>query len=153
MESLTTEKISTPQVKQFTIFLPNKLGAFAEIVKQLHECHIEVLGIDIQESADCAIVRIVVSDPEQAQEFFDLRNIPFTVSQVLVVELRNGAHDFPKLLSALFMAEVNTHGSYGLLSRPNGITAIALHVEDNECAAAVLTSHDMRVLSQGDISR
>jgi len=151
--TLTTEKISTPRVTQFSIFLPNKVGAFAEIVKRLHECHIEVLALDIQDSADCAIVRIVVSDPEQAQEFFDLRNIPFATSQILVVELRNGAHDLPKLLSALFMAEVNIHGCYGLLSRPNGITAIALHIEDNDCATAVLTSHDLRVLSQGDLSR
>ena len=112
-----------------------------------------MLALDVQDSAECAIVRIIVSDPEQAQEHFDLHNIPFSASNILVVELREGASELPKLLSALLMAEVNIHGSYGLLTRPRGNTALALHVEDNDCAIAVLTSHRFRVLSQMDISR
>jgi len=149
----TAEKTSGPRVKQFSIFLPNKVGALSEIVKLLHERNIDVLALDVQDSAECAIVRIIVSDPEQAQEHFDLHNIPFSASNILVVELREGASELPKLLSALLMAEVNIHGSYGLLTRPRGNTALALHVEDNDCAIAVLTSHRFRVLSQMDISR
>ena len=34
-----------------------------------------------------------------------------------------------------------------------GNTALALHVEDNECATAVLRSHGFRLLDQADISR
>ncbi len=155
MESATktTEKISGPRVKQFSIFLPNKVGILAEIVKLLKDRSIDVLALAIQDSADCAIVRIIVSDPEQAQELFELHDVPFSVSNVLVVELREGASELSKLLSALLMAEVNIHGSYGLLPRPRGNTAMALHVEDNDCAVAVLTSHSFRILSQLDISR
>ena len=149
----TIEKISGPRVKQFSVFLPNKVGALSEIVKLLHERSIEVLALDVQDSADCAIVRIVVSDPEQTQELFELHDIPFAASNIVVVELRGGANELPQLLSALLMAEVNIHGSYGLLTRPRGNTALALHVEDNDCAIAVLTSHGFRILSQMDISR
>jgi hypothetical protein len=149
----TTEKITGPRVKQFSVFLPNKVGILAEIVKLLHDHKIHVLALDIQGSADCAIVRIIVSDPEQAQELFELHDIPFAASNVLVVELKEGASGLSKLLSALLMAEVNIHGSYGLLPRPRGNTALALHVEDNDCAVAVLTAHNFRILSQTDISR
>jgi len=155
MESATktTEKVSGPRVKQYSVFLPNKVGALSEIVKLLHEHHIEVLALDIQDSADCAVVRIVVSDPEQTQELFEVHDIPFSSSNILVVELRGGANELPKLLSGLLMAEVNIHGSYALLTRPRGATALALHVEDNDCAVAVLTAHGFRILSQLDISR
>ena len=155
MESATktAEKISGPRVKQFSVFLPNKVGILAEIVKLLHERNILVLALAVQDSADCAIVRIIVSDPEQAQELFELHDIPFSASNILVVELREGASELSKLLAALLMAEVNIHGSYGLLPRPRGNTALALHVEDNDCAVAVLTSHGFRILSQLDISR
>lgn len=155
MESATrtTEKNSGPRIKQFSVFLPNKVGALSEIVKLLHERSIDVLALDVQDSADCAIVRIVVSDPEQTQELFELHDIPFAASNIVVVELRGGASELPKLLSSLLMAEVNIHSCYGLLTRPRGNTALALHVEDNDCAIAVLTSHGFRVLSQLDISR
>ncbi|MCX6966768.1 MAG: acetolactate synthase [Verrucomicrobia bacterium] len=155
MESATktTEKINGPRVKQYSVFLPNKVGALSEIVKLLQERNIIVLALDVQDSADCAIVRIVVSDPEQAQELFELHDIPFAASNIVVVELRGGANELPHLLSALLMAEVNIHSCYGLLTRPRGNTAIALHVEDNDCAVAVLSSHSFRVMSQMDISR
>ena len=155
MESTTktTEKLDGSRVKQFSVFLPNKVGALAEIVKLLHERNIDVLALDVQDSADCAIVRVVVSDPEQANELFGIHDIPFASSNIVVVELREGASELPKLLAVLLMAEVNIHGSYGLLTRPRGHTALALHVEDNDCAIAVLTSHGFRILSQMDISR
>ena len=149
----TTEKISGPRVKQFSVFLLNKVGILAEIVKLLHDRKIHVLALAIQDSADCAIVRIIVSDPELTQELFELHDVPFSASNILVVELKEGASELAKLLSVLLMAEVNIHGSYGLLPRPTGNTAIALHVEDNDCAVAVLTAHGFKILSQTDISR
>ncbi len=149
----TAEKTSSPNVKQFSVFLPNKVGALSEIVKGLHENAVHVLAINVQDSADSAIVRIVVSDPEQVQDIFSLRDIPFALSEIVVVELREGAHELPKLLAALLMAEVNIHGIYGLLPRPRGNTALAIHVEDNDCASAVLRSHSFRLLTQSDLSR
>ena len=149
----TAEKTSGPRVKQFSIFLPNKVGALSDVVRVLHEHNVHVLAMNVQDSADSAIVRIVVSDPEQVQDLLGIHDIPYSACDVVVVEMREGATELAKLLTALLMAEVNIHGSYGLLTRPNGNCALALHVEDNDCATAVLRSHGFRVLSQMDISR
>ena len=51
------------------------------------------------------------------------------------------------------MAEVNVHFTYPLLMRPLGQAALALHVDDNECAISVLNGAGFKLLSQGDISR
>jgi hypothetical protein len=147
------EKVSGPRVKQFSIFLPNKVGALSEVVKVLHDHNIHVLAINVQDSADSAIVRIVASDPEQVHDLLAINSIPFSESNIVVVEMKEGATELPKLLTSLLMAEVNIHGIYGLLTRPRGNTALAIHVEDNDCATAVLRSHGFRLLSQGDISR
>jgi hypothetical protein len=149
----TTEKLSGPRVKQFSIFLRNKVGALLEVVKVLHEHSVHVLAVNVQDSADSAIVRIVASDPEQVQDLLAINDIPYSICDIVVVEMREGATELPKLLTALLMAEVNVHGIYGLLSRPQGNCALAIHVEDNDCATAVLRSHGFRVLSQTDISR
>ena len=151
--SRTAEKIEGPKVRQFSIFLPNQVGALSEVVKVLHEHSVHVLALNVQDSADSAIVRIVVSDPEQVQDLFSIHDIPFSMCDLVVVEMREGATELPKLLSALLMAEVNIHGSYGLLTRPRGNCALAFHVEDNDCASAVLRSHGFNLLSQLDISR
>lgn len=152
-ESRTTGKLEGPRVKQFSIFLKNKVGALLDVVKMLSEHNVLVLALAVQDSADAAIVRIVVSDPERVQELFAMQDIPCSTCDLVVVELKEGASDLAKLLTCLLMAEVNIHGSYSLLTRPRGNTALAVHVEDDECACAVLHSHGFRVLSQADISR
>ena len=152
-ESRTTEKLSGPCVQQFSIFLQNKVGALLDIVKVLNERHIHVLALNVQDSADSSIVRIVASDPEQVQDLFALHDIPYATCDLVVVELKEGASELGKLLVALLMAEVNIHGSYALMSRPRGSCALALHVEDNECASAVLRSHGFPLLSQADLTR
>src|SRR5690242_2796835 len=152
-EPSTTEKLSGPRVNQFSIFLPNKVGALLEVVKLLNEHNVHVVAISVQDSADTAIVRIVVSDPESVQDIFREHDIPFSVCQLCVVELKEGATELGKVLAALLAAEVNIFGSYALLTRPRGRTALAIHVEDDECACAVLSSHGFTILGQHDISR
>ena len=149
----TTEKLGGSRVTQFSIFLPNRVGALLDVVRVLNERNIHVLAISVQDSADTAIVRIVVSDPENVQQMFLEHAIPFSICDLVVVELKDGATELGRLLAALLAAECNIFGSYALLTRPRGRTALALHVEDNECAVAVLESQQFRILGQSDISR
>ena len=148
----TTEKLSGSGVNQFSVFLANKVGALLDVVKLLNESHVHVLAINVQDSADTAIVRVVVSDPESVQGIFRRHDIPFAVCELCVVELKE-ATELGKMLAALLAAEVNIFGSYALLTRPRGRTALALHVEDNECASTVLRSAGFNILTQADISR
>ena len=149
----TTEKLGGQRVTQFSIFLPNRVGTLLDVVRVLNERHIHVLAISVQDSADTAIVRIVVSDPESVQTVFLESAVAFSVCELVIVELREGANELGRLLAALLAAECNIFGSYALLTRPRGRTALALHVEDNECATSVLQSHQFTILGQSDISR
>jgi hypothetical protein len=149
----TTSKIEGPLVKQFSIFLPNKVGAMLDIVKLLNTNHTTVVALSIAESTDSAIARIVVSDPDRVLELFREKNIPFGLCEMVVVEMREVATQLSKLLAALLMAEVNVHFTYPLLTRPRGYAAIALHVDDTECASSVLLGEGFKLLSQTDISR
>ncbi len=150
--SETTQKPPSGQVLQFSIFLRNRVGAFLDVVRMLGEHHVHVLATSIESSSDTAIVRIVVSDPESVEGIFHLHAIPHAVSSVLVVELK-GAFQLGEVLSALLAAEVNIYGSYALLSRPNDLPALALHVEDYECGHSVLKAAGFSLLDQSDISR
>jgi len=149
----TTSKIGGPLVRQFSVFLPNKVGAMLEIVKLLNANATHVVALSVSESTDAAIARIIVSDPERVEELFRENNVAFGVCELMVVELREVATQFIKILATLLMAEVNVHFSYPLLTRPNGRAALAMHVDDSECAASVLQGEGFRLLSQRDISR
>jgi len=149
----TTSKIDGPLVKQFSIFLPNKVGAMLDIVKLLHAHSTHVVALSIAESTDSAIARIIVSDPDRVEELFREHDVAFGVCTMVVVELREVATQLAKLLAALLMAEVNVHFTYPLLTHPRGFAALALHVDDTDCATSVLLGEGFKILSQSDISR
>src|SRR6202030_4437440 len=149
----TTSKLGGPLVKQFSVFLPNKVGAMLEVVKLLNAHHSHVVAISVSESTDSAIARIVVSDPDGVEQLFRENDVAYGMCEVVVVELREVATQLAKLLATLFTAEVNVHFTYPLLTRPRGLAALALHVDDNDCASSVLIGAGFKLLSHADISR
>jgi len=124
-----------------------------DIVKVLNTNNTHVVALSVSESTDSAIARIIVSDPERVEKLFRQKTVAFGVCEVVVVEMREVATQLVKLLAALFMAEVNVHFTYPLLTRPRGFAALALHVDDTECASSVLMGEGFKILSQSDISR
>jgi hypothetical protein len=149
----TTSKLGGPLVRQFSVFLPNKVGALLDILKLLNTYNTHVVAMSVLESTDSAIARVVVSDPQQVEELFRKHDVAFGVSEVLVVEMHEVATQLASLFAALLKAEVNVHFSYAFLTRPRGRAALALHVDDVECASSVLTGDGFKLLSQDDISR
>lgn len=149
----TASKIGGPLVKQFSVFLPNKVGAMLDIMKLLDAHHTHVVAVSVSESTDSAIARIVVSDPERVEELFKQNNIAYGLCEVVVVELREVATQLIKLFASIFMAEVNVHFTYPLLTRPRGMAALAVHVDDTDCASSVLLGAGFKLLSQDEISR
>lgn len=149
----TTEKLRGREVRQYSVFLPNRVGALMEVVRMLDAVHVVVLGLSIQDSSETSIARMIVSDPEQLENLFGRNDIAYGVCEVAVAELKEGAPDLPRLLAALLEAEVNIYFSYTLLVRPRGRPLVAIHTDDLECASAVLGSRGFRILRQSDLSR
>ena len=140
-------------VKQFSVFLENKVGRLLDIVKMFSQARVHVVALSILDTADAAIVRLVVDDPDKARTLFLEHGLAFTEVILVVVELSSSAADLKAVLTALLQAECNIHSAYSLLTRPRGKAALALHVEDRECAGSVLLANQFKLLSQRDISR
>jgi len=149
----TTSSRDGPLVKQFSVFLPNKVGAMLDVVKLLNAHDYHVIAMSVSESTDAAIARLVVSDPEGVEQLFRQKNIAFGMCEVVVVEMNEVATELSKLFATLFMGELNVHFTYPLLMRPREQAALAIHVDDNDCAISVLSGAGFRLLSQTDISR
>ena len=153
MPTSTAEKLASPQVRQFSVFLQNKVGALLEVVKLLNEHNVATLALSIQDSSESSITRMIVSDPDRVSRLFHEHDIAFGECEVIVVELKEGAADLSKVLSTLLMAEVNIIFSYPLLIRPHGRSVLVMHLDDSDCSTAVLQTSGFRLLSQADLSR
>src|SRR5436189_6294469 len=99
----TTSKLDGPLVKQFSVFLPNKVGAMLEVVKLLNVQNTHVVALSVSESTDSAIARIIASDPTRVEKLFRQNNVPIGVSKVEVAERRKVATQLVTLLATVVM--------------------------------------------------
>src|SRR5438445_77141 len=127
-----------PSVRQFNVFLENRLGALLNVVRRFETTDNHIVSLTIVDSADCAIIRLVLSDPERALEILKQANLAVTESDLLVVQLPEGPQPLLQICKALLQVEVNIHYAYPLLVGPQGSPALAIHVEDHEAAAQTL---------------
>jgi len=139
-----------PSVRQFNVFLENRLGAMLDLVRRFETTDNHIVSLTVVDSADCAIIRMVLSDPERAFEVFKQAKFAFTESDLLVVQLPEGNHPLVQISKALLTAEINIHYAYPILVGPHGHAALALHVESHETAAQTLQKQGFTLYSEND---
>src|SRR5579862_7138640 len=89
-KSKTREKIQPPLVRQFSVFLENKVGALLNLTRTLSETNVHVCGISVVDTADSSVIRIVVDDPERCHDALGKEGIPSGESNLVVVEMPRG---------------------------------------------------------------
>jgi hypothetical protein len=140
-----------PSVRQFNVFVANRLGGLADVVRRFETSDNRIVSLTVVDSADCAIIRLVLSDPERALEVFQMANLPVTESDLLVVGLPDGSQPLLQICKALLGVEINIHYAYPLLFGPHGAPALALYVEDHELAASVLAAKGFVLFTENDL--
>jgi hypothetical protein len=140
-----------PSVRQYNVFVENRVGNLLSVVRHFETTDIRIVSLTVVDSADCAIIRMVLSDPERAREIFERARLPTTESDLLVVQLPDCDQPLLTICKALLGAEISIHYAYPLLIGPRGHSALALHVEDHETAAQTLDRLGFTLFTENDL--
>jgi hypothetical protein len=143
-----------PSVRQFNVFVANRIGALMDLVRRFEVTDVRIVSLTVVDSADCAIIRMVLSDPERALEIFEQGKMMVTESDLLVVKLPGGRQPLATICKALLTAEISIDYAYPLMIGvgPGGDTALAIHVDDHETAAATLIDKGFTLYTEGDLT-
>jgi hypothetical protein len=140
------------RVRQFTIFLANKVGRLQQLVRTLEASNSRIAALAIEESADTALVRCVVTDPDSSRETLRDANVMFTETDLLAVELpANNPQPLISICSALLAAEINIHYAYPLLFSPRG-PSLVVYVDDPTLAARLLIRKGFTLIGLSDLA-
>ena len=102
-----------PSVRQFNVFVENRVGNLLGVVRRFETTDIRIVSLTVVDSADCAVIRLVLSNPERATEIFERAGLPFTESDLLVVQLPEGSQPLLEICKALLGAEISIHEALG----------------------------------------
>lgn len=141
-----------PGVRQFSIFLENRVGALLDLVRRIEASGNRIVAMTVVDSADCAVIRLILSDPERAVETLKLAKLAFFECNLLLVQLPQGNAPIGKVCKALLTAEINIHYAYPLMiGSASHRPVLAIHVDDQDTGAQTLEREGFTVLSEGDL--
>ncbi len=107
-----------PTIRQFTVFLENRVGQLLEVVRRFENTGIKIVALSISDSAECAFVRFLVSQPERGREILERAGLAIIESDLIGVELPEGNQPLLQICTALLQAEINIIQAYPLIIRP-----------------------------------
>jgi len=152
LEFETLQGRDWPSVTQFSVFLENRVGRLLEVVRAFQGSKVKIVGLSISDSADCCIIRLILSHPEQGREILGLKKVAFAENELLIAEMPAVPHAFVDLCSALIQAEINIHYAYPLIVHPRGRPAVAIHVDNIEQASVSLHTQGFDILCEADLN-
>lgn len=148
----TAEGSEFPFVRQISVFLENRLGQLLRLTRLFEKSEVHILAVSVEGSIDCAIVRLIVDDPDVAHDMLRETGFAVSIAELLVVELPPGKRGMMTVCAALIAGEVNINYTYPLLPGDNRGACIAIQVDNPGLAASVLTGKRFRVLDQSQLS-
>jgi hypothetical protein len=132
-------------IRQFSIFLPNRVGQLGELLGVFTSSGVEVLGVCVVDSTDWAVVRLIFDDPDKGREVLGLHKLSFTECDALALVLAD-SDTLRKACGTLLLAELNVQFAYPLLIQSEGRPVMVLHVDDEVMAARVLCRHGFHLI-------
>ncbi|MCR5802543.1 MAG: amino acid-binding protein [Lachnospiraceae bacterium] len=117
-------------LKQVSIYAENKKGTMQEITSVLASGDINILGSVTNDSAEYGIIRMVVSDPDKAQDLLTKAGYFCRLTDVLGVEVTDEVGNLNKLLGAMNESNINLDYLYLSFNRESGKPIMVFHAAD-----------------------
>ena len=141
-----------PTIRQFTVLLENRVGQLLAVLRRFEGSRVRIVALSINDATECALVRFLLSHPEQGREILERAGLAIIETDLIGVELPEGTQPLLQVCTALLQAEVNIVQAYPLIIRPHGNPAVALMVDNLEMAMETLNSKGFTMITEGDLA-
>lgn len=129
--------------RQVSIFLENKPGRLANILRALERRKVNITGLTVMDSHEHSALRLVADDLAGAAAVLKELGTPFTESEVLVVELRNQPGALAHLCELLAAEHINIDYCYCSAGGRNGKTFGIFKVSNLEKASRLVGGNNL----------
>ena len=139
-------------VRQISVFKENKVGPLAEITTLLAQHQINMRALSVAETQDFGILRIIVEEPEKAEQVLKDNQIIFRESSVLAVLMEDRPGSMAAVVDQLAQAGIPVEYAYAFITRQADNACLILKVKEDEAAEALLEKEGVRSLSEQDLN-
>ena len=138
-------------INQSTVFLENKSGELLRVTKLLSENKVDLRAINIAETADYGLLRMITADNALAEKVLRQENLIFTETSVLAVAIDDKPGALSNALEILANENLDVHYMYSIFGHQDGKAYMIMQLADIEKAANVLKSSGIILAEPKDL--
>ncbi|MEE1246924.1 MAG: ACT domain-containing protein [Acutalibacteraceae bacterium] len=138
-------------ITQISIFLENRAGQLSEITKILSENNIDLKALNIAETADYGILRIISDDSDKAAKLLRDNGLIVTETPVAAAAVPNKAGGLNELLNIISKEEIDIEYMYSVFGQKDGLAYMIFKVKDVDAFTSVLKKYFVTVADKSDL--
>jgi len=129
-------------IKQISVFLENTTGRLSEVTRTLSKAGINLRAINIADTADFGILRIIVDKTDEAASILNTAGFTIKMTTVAAVEIEDKPGSLDGLIEMIQMSGINIEYLYAFLgssvSKQSGKAVVVFKLDDHEKGFAML---------------
>lgn len=129
---------------QFSIFMVNKPGVLARILKDVAAAKINIIALTMTDSFEHGVMRLVGGDIARVREVLKKLNLQFSETDVLCINLPNQAGALAVVTEKLAEEHINISYAYCTAGARGGRTTGVLKVADVQKAMKILQTEEKK---------
>jgi hypothetical protein len=143
---------SVPLIRQFSIFLENRVGRLVDVLRSFDEAEdVHVHALSVLEASDFAVVRFIPDNADATRLLLRERGSAFAEMDLIVCELA-ADRGLSRLCQFLLGAELNIQFMYPLMGDNDAFgPRMAICCDDNVFAGQILLRKGFRLMGTSDL--
>ena len=133
-------------IKQLSIFIENKQGELTDITSLLANNKISIKAINLVDTSDFGILRVLVDDEDSAKRILDNEGFSLTISEVFAAQIDDHIGSFNEVIEILSNNNINIEYTYTINNGKNGAFVFKVGASDFETATKLLAKSKVKLL-------
>ena len=138
-------------VKQVSVFMENRPGRLAEITDVLSKNNVDIRAINIADTTDFGILRLIVNDPVRAEQVLRENSMTANVTDVIAVSIEDSVGAFNYMISALKDSDISIEYIYSFIGEKSAKAMIVLKTSDLETSVRILRDKGVKVMTEKEV--
>ena len=138
-------------IHQISVFLENRTGQLAEIVKLLAEKEVDIRALSIAETSDYGLARMIVDDAHKASAVLLQHGDILSMTPVWAVEVPDTPGGLAELLSLLAQEQIDVEYMYSLFTHREGMAYMVMRVSNEPKFLGALGDRKIRIVSAEEL--
>ncbi|MBD5506733.1 MAG: ACT domain-containing protein [Lachnospiraceae bacterium] len=138
-------------IPQISVFLENKAGQLADITGILSDNQVNMRAINIAETADYGVLRLIVDDATKASSILLEQGFILTMTPVVGVAVPDTPGGLSKVLSLISTAGIDVEYMYSVFGQRDGKACMIFRVADTDGLTEVLDKNGIGTIAGEDL--